>query len=1096
VNRYRAVHQFHAATATGDAITQQMLHLQKHLVGMGLPSEIFTQHRDPSLSNRIRWIHDYEGSDENLLLLHHSQGNSAFEDVVALPDEIVAVYHNITPDQYFTDEESRRLAVVGRSQLVALAERSHSGVADSNYNRREMLTAGFHRVEVLPVRTDFSEFIREQQPDRQGSDWLYVGRIVENKCQHDLVHAFAAYTRSFDNRARLVLIGDTARSDYVRFVREEAARLGIGDRVSMPGKVSDTELTAAFAAADVFVSLSEHEGFGVPILEAMAAGVPVVAFSAGAVPETMAGAGILLRTKDAMTVAATVRCVFSDPDLRRRLVERQHRRIRQVQAFDTPRLLTRVIERAGGVEHPFEVQVQGPFETSYSFAIMNRKLALGLDRVPGLAASIFATEGPGDYEPRPSDLENVVEATALYDRGHSIAYPDAVIRQMWPPRVVDSPGPITCEYFAWEESRVPSSMVDDFNRYLDGIGVTSHFVEQALRDSGVIVPIRVVGNGVEIPDPAATIGAPELDALRGFRFLHVGSGFPRKGVDILLEAYFSEFDGADDVSLILKTFPNPHNEVGPLLERLRAQHPNSPDVRWIDRDIKDENLQALYYLTSCYVHPARGEGFGLTVAEAMAAGVPVISVAYSGLADFVSETTAITIPFVVTPAATHVSVPGSTWAEPDRQQLAVEMRRLVNQPNDPMVLERVGRARELITSEFSWDAAVKRWVNFLDDLESAAATLRVAMIAPWNSRCGIAEYTRYLVDHGKPHVQCEIFADQPDEVVDLTAEVGITRCWSDRWHPELYDLEEGLRLSDAEVVHCQFNFGFFELEHLAGVIDRLLASKGVVITLHRTADAEIDGAMVSLADIRDTLGRVDRLIVHQEADRQRLAAMGIADNVSVIAHGTASPIPVSPIDVRKAAGFGSRPLIGTFGFLLPHKGTVRLVEAVSRLRDEFPDICLVALCARHPDGSSEQYEETVREAIDRYRLQDNVALITEYLADDVARTLLRTTDVIALPYVETPESASGALRFVLPAGRAVIATDLPVFADCRGCVLTIDPADPNALEDSLRRVLTDSDLQDDLAERAATAARRFSWARVAADHREIYAAARRARASR
>ena len=95
---------------------------------------------------------------------------------------------------------------------------------------------------------------------------------------------------------------------------------------------------------------------------------------------------------------------------------------------------------------------------------------------------------------------------------------------------------------------------------------------------------------------------------------------PRKGVDVLLEAYFDAFDDRSDVSLVLKTFPNPHNEVAQLLARLRAGHAHPPDVRWIDRDFDDEQLQGLYRLADCYVHPARGEGFGLPVAEAMAAG--------------------------------------------------------------------------------------------------------------------------------------------------------------------------------------------------------------------------------------------------------------------------------------------------------------------------------------------------------------------------------------------------------------------------------------------------------------------------------------------
>ena len=114
-----------------------------------------------------------------------------------------------------------------------------------------------------------------------------------------------------------------------------------------------------------------------------------------------------------------------------------------------------------------------------------------------MAVSIYATEGPGDYRPNEGDLARHPRATDLYSRSHDVPFPDVVIRQMWPPRVIDSPGGITLEYFGWEESRLPTAMADDFNSYLDGVGVMSRYVRDVLRDAGVTIPIHVVGNGVE-----------------------------------------------------------------------------------------------------------------------------------------------------------------------------------------------------------------------------------------------------------------------------------------------------------------------------------------------------------------------------------------------------------------------------------------------------------------------------------------------------------------------------------------------------------------------------------------------------------------------
>lgn len=1093
MNQYTAVHQFHSGTTLGDAITNQMVQLQARLRRMGYVSEIFAEHIPPALQGRVSSIHAYQGSTSELLLIHHSIGHDVFDDVIGLANDVAVVYHNVTPERYFENESVRHYIRLGREQLMLLARRAKLGIADSNFNRREMLAAGFRRVEVLPVRVDFSCFMQADPGiERTSNDWLYVGRLVGNKCQHELVGAFCLYSRTFDSDARLILIGDTSYEEYVSMVRQEAERLEISDKVVILGKVSDGQLRSAFAGAGIFVSMSEHEGFGVPILEAMAAGLPVVAFGAAAIPETMGGAGVLLRKKDPALVAATVQAVLSDTGLRERLVERQLARVRQLAEFDTPRLLQRVIDRVGGLRPPLEIQIQGPFETSYSLALMNRKLALELDRSSAQAVSIYATEGPGDYQPAPADLAQHPESALLFERAKEIPFPDVVIRQMYPPRVIDTPGAITCEYFGWEESRIPESMVCDFNRYLDGVGVMSAFVRDVLRDSGVNIPIRVVGNGVEAPDTAARADAPEVANLRGFTFLHVSSAFPRKGVDVLLESYFAAFDGRSDVTLILKTFDNPHNNVRGILRRLRSTHANPPDVRWIDRDFDDGEVQGLYNLANCYVHPARGEGFGLPVAEAMAAGVPVISLAYSGLADFVSEETAVTIPYTLEPAQTHFDIPDSVWAEPDGERLTFEMQRLVDNPNDPTILERVRRAKDLISTRFSWAAAAERWQEFIADLEESAGPLQVAMVTTWNSRCGIAENTRYIVGHSRDSIEYEIFADVRADLIDPLVDQGVVRTWKNRWEPELDGLENALRLTNAEVLHIQFNFGFFEFHRMAELIERQLEHRGVVLTLHRTADYDDRGELLSLRQIRSTLEKVDRLIVHQESDAQYLADMGLVDNVTIVPIGTAPPPAASPDEVRAALRLGTRPIVGTFGFLLPHKGTLELLRAVDVLREEFPDILLLALCARYPNVESKQYEEELRGEISSRSMDDNVMLITEYLPDEVARLLLRGSDAIVLPYRNTGESSSATLRFVLPLGRAVIVTDEPIFTDSRDALFVVDPGDSFGIENAIRRVLMDLDQKSELANRAAIRAQGLRWDRVVADHREIYTAAKRA----
>ena len=1092
MKRYRAAHQFHSGTAPGDAITQEMLFLRGVLHSMGYESEIFAEHVHPMLGHEIHRLSDYCAADDQLLLWHHSMGIDAFEDVARLPDDKAVIYHNVTPASYFSDPGAAYYSELGRAQLRLLARVARAALAASNFNRREMLAAGFDSAEVLPPRLHFDAFVPGPSSSKERTpDWVFVGRLVPNKCQHHLMAPFAEYRKRFAPSARLVLVGDLSHGRYVEVVTETAERLGLRDAVDLTGKLSESQLIHVLQSSGAYVSMSDHEGFGVPLLESMAAGLPVFAYAAAAVPETVGGAGCLFDNKGAEQVASLVGGVLKDESRLRSILDAQGLRLQRLAALDPSRILNRVITKAAGGTVPTEIQIQGPFETSYSLAITNRNLGMALAHHDGVNVSLFATEGPGDYLPKQADLDRHRDAAELYRRSPQVLFPDVVIRQMWPPRLADSPGGLTLAYFAWEESRVPPFIVQELNGYAQGVGVTSEFVRDALRRSGVNIPIEVVGNGVTKPDPSARTEIEEVQRLRRFRFLHISSAFPRKGVDALLSAYFAAFDEDDDVSLILKTFPNPHNEVGRILAELRSLYPKPPDVRWIDRDLPEQDVEALYGLADWYVHPARGEGFGLPIAEAMLAEIPVIALKYSGMSDFVDPSTALVVPYKLEPARSHFDLPGSEWAEPDHDALVAALAAAVSGGDEEETRHRVRLARQNIEKRYSWSTVAARWRRFIDETAGASELPRVAVVSTWNSRCGIAEYTHFLMSAMPGEMAWEIYANLGVDVVDASAERGVTRCWRDRWLPDLEDLALELEQSLADVVHFQFNYGFFELQHLGDLIRRQRDRKGIVITLHRTTPAEIDGQLVALEDIRADLLSADALIVHQQADVDNLKRAGVDTNVVLIPHGSHVPVDLTPAEVRTALGVQSRRVVSTFGFLLPHKGMIRLLEAFDRLRHENSDLLLLALTSLHPDPISKAYLREVEKEIESRGLRDSVLLVTDYLPEQTARTILRGADVVVLPYDPTPESASGAARFVLSAGRPVIATDLPIFSDAGEAVLKVPPGDTSALEQALRSVLDDPVLASDLAARADSRAAETRWGLVASQHLDVYRRATR-----
>ena len=414
------------------------------------------------------------------------------------------------------------------------------------------------------------------------------------------------------------------------------------------------------------------------------------------------------------------------------------------------------------------------------------------------------------------------------------------------------------------------------------------------------------------------------------------------------------------------------------------------------------------------------------------------------------------------------------------------MREVYEGSDRTAMASRVARAKAVIEDQFSWDAVGARWADLIDVLRAEARTLDVAMVTPWNSRCGIAEYSRQLVTGFGTRARTVVLADRNVQPVDLGEEPSIARVWEDRWHPDLTDLTAAIGASPAELVHLQFNFGFFELGAMAAFIDAVAGERAVVVTFHATADTPIDGEIVSLGSIADALGRADLLIVHQQADLDRLARFGLVDNVRLVPQGAPGPPPVSREAAREALLLGDRPTVSTFGFLLPHKGTLELLRAIDLVRREVPDVLLLAPCAIHPDPISAQYLDVCQAEIDRLGLGPSVTLVTEFLPDDEARTVLAASDVIALPYADTPESSSAALRFVLGIGAPVITTDIRIFADAADALLQTPSNAPEDLAEAILEVLHSPGRASQLAAAAQHRAAELSWSSIAQAHLSAY----------
>jgi glycosyltransferase involved in cell wall biosynthesis len=337
------------ALASRDAIGGHVMQLRDLLRSQGYRSDIYYGNAS---ADRLGDGHPVsrlgDRSSNGRVLLYQLSIGSGVADVFRERGERKFVnYHNITPADLLdawvpsVGEEVRR----GRAQLRDLAPVTEFAIADSSYNEAELQAAGYRSTTTVPLLVDLEGFAGA--PDRAlaarladeksggGADLLFVGKVSPHKGQHDLVKALAAYRRLYDPRARLRLVGGPISDAYQSAVEKFAHELGLDRAVDFAGSVSHEELIAYYGAADAFVCLSNHEGFCVPLLEAMYHRLPIVAYTNTAVPETVEGAGLVLPNKEAVRVAAAVDRVVRDTALRATLAEAAAER---VAAFALPRV--------------------------------------------------------------------------------------------------------------------------------------------------------------------------------------------------------------------------------------------------------------------------------------------------------------------------------------------------------------------------------------------------------------------------------------------------------------------------------------------------------------------------------------------------------------------------------------------------------------------------------------------------------------------------------------------------------------------------------------------------------------------------------------
>ena len=333
------INQFLPGVSLGDATTHFAEELQSIMLdgGMCEKSGIYSdfKHTPPLYQGQFKSFLTYQGNPENIAIYHFGIGSEITDYFKQLPDKKILVYHNITPEKFFRFISPDKVDVLkqGTEQIKSLITCVDRALGVSRYNEKDLSQLGFTNTGVLPLVLDEAYFSGKADKnilnsyDNNQTKLIAVGRIAPNKKLEDVVKIFYYYQKLIDPDSWLFLVGSYGGMlNYCMYIRSLIEALNLKN-VIFTGHISHEQLLAYYQLADVFVTMSEHEGFCIPVLEAFHFNVPVIAYASSAIPETVNDAGILVHEKNHAAIAEMMYEVISTPELVNSLRQKGRKRL-------------------------------------------------------------------------------------------------------------------------------------------------------------------------------------------------------------------------------------------------------------------------------------------------------------------------------------------------------------------------------------------------------------------------------------------------------------------------------------------------------------------------------------------------------------------------------------------------------------------------------------------------------------------------------------------------------------------------------------------------------------------------------------------------
>jgi glycosyltransferase involved in cell wall biosynthesis len=347
------IHQILPSISYGDAVSNHVVEIREILKEMNYDSEIYAENIHPKMLKLAKPISEYKSvsSPSNVVLFHMAIGSDVSYFVKSLPDKKVLIYHNITPHSYFLEYNDGlvNLTQRGRQELKLFKDCVDLALGVSEYNRRELEEAGFKNTDVLSIIVDFDKYNQVtnrtlHKYEENSVNLLFVGRYVPNKKIEDIIKIFYYYKTYLNSNSNLFIVGSyNGMEKYYSNLKNMVRELNLDD-VHFTGHVEFADLIHYYRLADIFLCMSEHEGFCVPLLESMYFEIPIISFNSTAIPYTLGNAGILVNKKNYLEIAEMIDVVINDSELKAKVIKKQQERLSHFDKDKISEKFKRIIE--------------------------------------------------------------------------------------------------------------------------------------------------------------------------------------------------------------------------------------------------------------------------------------------------------------------------------------------------------------------------------------------------------------------------------------------------------------------------------------------------------------------------------------------------------------------------------------------------------------------------------------------------------------------------------------------------------------------------------------------------------------------------------